>query len=89
MDLAVLSGGDFGQCGSVPDTEKIAFIAGCVLLPASVIVLLSLLTRKPVWKIVLTFLIVLGIPVLIAGILLFQKIRTLCSIREEAEAEYR
>ena len=58
MDLAVLSGGDFGQCGSVPDTKKIAFIAGCVLLLASVIVLLSLLTRKPVWKIVLTFLIV-------------------------------
>jgi hypothetical protein len=47
-----------------------------------VIVLLSLMTRKPVWKIVLTFLIVLGI-------LLFQKIRTLCSIREEAEAKYR
>ena len=63
-------------------------IAGCVLLLASVIVLLSLLTRKPVWKIVLTFLIVLGIPALIAGILLFQKIRTLCSIREEAEGVY-
>ena len=88
MDLAVLSGGDFGQCGSVPDTEKIAFIAGCVLLLASVIVQLSLLTRKPVWKIVLTFLIVLGIPALIAGILLFQKIMTLCSIREEAEGVY-
>lgn len=52
------------------------------------IVLLSLLTRKPVWKIVLTFLIVLGIPALIAGILLFQKIRTLCSIREESEGVY-
>ena len=65
-----------------PILKKIAFIAGCVLLLASVIVLLLLLTRKPVWKIVL------GIPALIAGILLFQKIMTLCSIREEAEGVY-
>lgn len=76
------------NAGWFPTLKRIAFVAGCVLLLASVIVLLSLLLRKPVWKIVLTFLIVLGVPALIVGILLFDKIKTLCSIQEEADGVY-
>ena len=76
------------NAGVFPILKKMAFIAGCVLLLASVIVLLSFLTRKPIWKIVLTFLIVLGVPALLLIILLFPKIRTLCSIKAEADGVY-
>lgn len=76
------------NAGVFPILKNIAFIAGCVLLLASVIVLLSLLTHKPIGKIVLVFLIVLGVPALLLSILLFPKIRTLCSIKKEADGVY-
>ncbi len=74
--------------GGSSTLKSIALIAGGVLLLASIIVLISLLSRKPIWKIALLFLIVLAVPALVAGMILLPKIRTLCSIQKDGDGVY-
>ena len=67
---------------------QISFIAGCTLLFFAVILLISILSGKSFWKILLIILIILAIPIIIIGIIFFNKIRTVCSIRKDGDGVY-
>ena len=68
--------------------NHIAWIAGCVLLFLAVIVLISLLSGKSALKLLLIVIAVIAIPAVIAGIVFFNKIRTVCSIRSDDDGVY-
>lgn len=74
--------------GTIPMLKKIAFIFGCVLLLAAAVILISILLKKSLGKTALVFLLVLAVPVVIAGALCFNKIRSVCTIRSDGIGMY-
>lgn len=74
--------------GLIPTLKKAALIAGCVLLFAAILLLISVLSKKGFGKTVLVSLIVIAITVLIIAALFFNKIRTMCTIRSDGAGMY-
>ena len=68
----------------ISNWKQIAFLAGCVLLFAALIVLIAAFSGKIALIIFLVFLILTAT----AGILLRKKIQTVCSIRDEGNGLY-
>ena len=82
LEISEINGGVFAAL------KKTGFIAGCVLLFAAFIMLLSLLTKKAAWKVCLAVFTIVAVPVLIVGIIFFGKIRTFFSIRCDGDGVY-
>ncbi len=68
--------------------KKAALIAGGILLFAASVLLISILSKKSLGKSALICLLVPVIPAIIIGLLFFNKIRTVCTIRSDGAGMY-
>lgn len=82
-DVAAVS-----DIGTIYNIKLIACAAGAVLILAAFIVLVSILTKKAIWKIALIFVGIVIVLAIIAVIILLPKIKLMSGIRKDGDGVY-